>query len=163
MKRILRLLLAGAVGSIISLGTGAPAFAADSHEAVVGTWTLNVAKSTYDPGPAPKALTRIYKETPDGMMVTLVGTGADGSPVKQESTFKYDGKDYPYKGGPNFDSLSLERTDASTVTSTQKRGGKVVGTTIRTISPDGKTLTLTSTGTTPKGVAFKEVAVYDRK
>lgn len=32
----------------------------------LGTWTLNVAKSTYDPGPAPKSQTTIQSGVPGG-------------------------------------------------------------------------------------------------
>ena len=39
------------------LGSAIAAWAADP---VLGTWELNVAKSKYNPGPAPKSQTRIY-------------------------------------------------------------------------------------------------------
>jgi len=51
------------VGAILALGTNA-ALAAD---AAVGTWKLNVAKSTFSPGPAPKSQTRSYVESAQGL------------------------------------------------------------------------------------------------
>jgi hypothetical protein len=49
------------------------------------------------------------------------------------------------------------------VKSTQKKGGKVIGATTRTVSKDGKVLTLTSKGTSPSGVPYDNVMVYDRQ
>jgi hypothetical protein len=51
MQTIFKTLL---VAAIFTMGTGA-AFAADS---ATGTWKLNLAKSTFSPGPAPKSQTR---------------------------------------------------------------------------------------------------------
>jgi len=79
------------------------------------------------------------------------------------STFKYDGKDYPITGSPDYDTLSLKRLNGSSVRSDLKKAGKVVGTTIRTISAHGKVLTLSTKGKNSQGAAFDFVAVYDRK
>jgi len=93
----------------------------------------------------------------------ISGVAADGSPVSIQSTFKYDGKEYPYTGSPMFDSLSLKRVDGTTVKSVLKRGGKVVGSTTRTLSDGGKVLTLTTKSTDAQGVKHDEVAVFDRQ
>jgi hypothetical protein len=45
----------------------------------------------------------------------------------------------------------------------RKMGGKVVGHTTRTVSKDGKVLTLDTEGTAASGAKFKSVLVYDRK
>ena len=148
------------VGAVLALGVGSAALAADSID---GTWKLNVAKSKFTPGPAPKSQTRTYKETADGTSLTFTGVAADGSAVSGQSTFKYDGKDYTMTGSPDFDTLSLKRLNGSTVRSTLKKGGKTVGTTVRTISGHGKVLTLSSKGTDAKGAAFDNVAVYDKQ
>jgi hypothetical protein len=75
----------------------------------------------------------------------------------------YDGKDYPITGSPDFDALSARRVDPNTVESTQKRMGKAVGTTTRTVSKDGKTLTLVSKLTNAKGEVVNTTLVYDRQ
>ena len=97
---------------------------------MVGTWKLNVAKSKFSPGPAPKSQTRAYVATADGIDMMYTGVAADGSAVNGKSTYKYDGKDYPITGSADFDTLSLKRIDAKTIESTQKKAGKAVGTTI---------------------------------
>jgi hypothetical protein len=159
MKILVKALL---VLSVLAFGS-ALAVAADAPEAVVGTWTLNLAKSTFSPGPAPKSMTRKYTQSAEGISVSLSGVAADGSAISQHSTFKYDGKDYAYAGSPIFDSLSLERVDANTVKAIQKRGGKPVGTTVRTVSADGKVLTLVTKGTTATGVAYDDTTVFDKQ
>lgn len=130
---------------------------------VVGTWQLNAAKSKFSPGPAPKTDTRTYTESADGITMTWSSTATDGKAISVKSTFKADGKDYPLTGSPNFDSLTLKQVDSHTVHSIQKKSGKVVGETTRTVSSDGKELTLASKGTGADGAAYDNVMVYDRK
>jgi hypothetical protein len=160
MKRIIPTLLAG---TLVAFGAGTLVAAADMHEAVVGTWKLNLEKSKYAPGDAPKSLSRTYSESADGITAKITGTQADGSSISQQTTFKYDGKDYPFTGSKSYDALSLARVDANTVKSTLKKGGKPVGTTTRTLSGDGKMLTLKTKWTEPEGKTHEEVAVYDRQ
>ena len=148
------------VGLAAMLAFTAVAIAANP---VVGTWQLNLAKSKFSPGPAPKTDTRSYTESADGITMAWKSVAADGKELNVKSTFKTDGKDYPLTGSPNFDTLTLKQVDSHTVHSIQKKGGKVVGETTRTVSKDGKELTLASKGTTTDGVAYDNVMVYDKK
>jgi hypothetical protein len=151
------------IGTLLAVGAGTVASAADAPDPIVGTWKLNVDKSKYDPGPGPKSQTRTYAQTADGIALTFKGVSSDGTPMTGESTFKYDGKDYPITGSPDYDTLTLKRVNANTVKSSQKLAGKVVGTTVRTVSADGKTMTLTSKGTDSKGVKFNNKGVFDKQ
>src|SRR5271167_2952013 len=108
-----------AVGAILAIGTGT-ALAAD---AVVGTWKLNVAKSTFSPGPAPKSQTRVYSESAQGITVAVKTTAADGKESSTTLTFKEDGKPYPESRSPHFDMATVTRVDAFTVHSTQTKAG----------------------------------------
>jgi hypothetical protein len=149
------------VGTVLAIsGTAMAAGAADP---VVGTWVLNVAKSKFSPGPAPKAQTRTYAATADGIDLVVTGTNADGSAISQKSSFKYDGKDYAISGSADYDTLSLKKIDDHTVESVQKKAGKAVGKTKRTVSKDGKVLTLTSKGHGASGGMYDNVMVFDRK
>jgi hypothetical protein len=147
------------VGAILALGTGT-ALAAD---AIVGTWKLNVAKSTFSPGPAPKSQTRVYSESAQGMTVTIKTIAADGKESTTTTSIKNDGKPYPVSGNPDFDMISLMRVDASTTNITQIRAGATVGTGVRTVSKDGKTLTVAVKGTRANGGKFDDVSVFDRQ
>ena len=156
MQTIFKTLL---VGAILAFGTNA-ALAAD---AAVGTWKLNVAKSTFNPGPAPKSQTRSYAESARGLMLTVKTVAADGKESTVTLTFKDDGKPNPSTGNPDFDMVSVTRVDALTVNSTQMKAGKAVGTGVRTVSADGKTLTFSQKLTDAKGVKHDDVSVYDRQ
>jgi hypothetical protein len=160
MKTMLRALL---IGSVVAFGASTAVFAGDAADPVVGTWKLNLEKSKFNPGPAVKSQTRVYTQGKDGITVKADGVGADGSAMSQHCTYKYDGKDYPFAGAPLFDSIALKQVDAHTVTSTQKKAGKVVGTTERKLSADGKVLTLESKGTNANGAAFDDVMVFDKQ
>jgi hypothetical protein len=151
------------VGAIVALGSGATALAASASESAVGTWVLNLEKSKYSPGPPPKSLTRTYAQSADGISLTVTGVAADGSAISQQSTFKYDGKDYPITGSNNYDTLSLKKLNTHTVRSLQKKGGKVVGSTIRTISAHGKVLTLNSKGKDAQGASYHDISIYDKQ
>ncbi len=137
--------------------------AAASADWVVGTWTLNAAKSTFTPGPGPKSQTRTYAQDSDGTSVTVTGVAADGSAISQQSTFKYDGKAYSWSGSPDFDALTLKRVNGNTVTAVLMKAGKKVGASTRTISGHGKVLTLSTTVTGGDGKTNKTVMVFDKQ
>ena len=156
MQTIFKTLL---VGAVLAIGSGT-ALAAD---AVAGTWKLNLAKSTFSPGPAPKSQSRTYVESAQGMTVTVKTTAADGKESTSTILFKDDGKSYPATGNPDFDAISAKRVDALTLHSTQTKAGATVGTAVRTVSKDGKTLTFKQKGTHANGEKFEDVSVYDKQ
>ena len=80
----------------------------------MGTWKLNVEKSKYSPGPAPKSLTAKFEPAGKGVKATTEGVGADGKPIATEYVTNWDGKDAPLKGSALADTISLRRIDANT-------------------------------------------------
>lgn len=148
-----------AVAMLSSLLYGASAFAAD---AVVGTWTLDVAKSKFSDS-APKSGTRVYTESADGTVLDQKMVGADGKEMSMHTTIKYDGEDYPVAGNPDADSVSGKVIDARTTHFTMKKGGKVAGTVHRVVSADGKTLTVNNKGTRAGGKAYDDTLVFDKQ
>jgi len=143
------------------LALGIVAVAADSN---IGTWTLNVAKSTFSPGPAPKSQTLKYEPWgTDGVTFTADGIGADGKPTHWEFRAKYDGKDNPFTGNPDADTVAFRRIDAHTIEATTRLNGTVMSRTRAVVSADGKTRTLTQTGKNAQGHAVHNVVVYDRQ
>ena len=152
-----------AVGAVLALGIPGMSLSAQATDPASGTWELNLAKSKFSPGPPPKSQTRMYEVTGADVKYTLKGIDAEGKPTLVRYTAKYDGKDYPVTGSEDFDAISLKRVDAVTAQATVKKGGKVIQTSKRVVSKDGKTLTLTSTGTNAKGQAVNNVAVFDKR
>jgi hypothetical protein len=136
---------------------------AAATDPVVGSWQLNVAKSTFAPGRELKSETRVYRETTDGMSVEITGETAKGTALSQQSTFKVDGKTYPWSGSADYDSLSVKRINGSTITTTLWKGGKAVGHSVRTVSKHGKMLTLTTRAMSADGKRFSQTLVFDRQ
>jgi len=148
------------VGAILAIGTLA---AAPAAEPAIGTWKLNLAKSTFSPGPAPKSQTRTYTESAEGIKMTVKTTAADGKETTSTLIVKDDGKPYPVSGNPDFDTVSVNRVDALMVHITQMKAGAIISSGVRTVSKDGKTLTLALKGTHVTGAKYDDVAVYDRQ
>jgi hypothetical protein len=142
------------------LALGLTLWAADP---AIGTWKLNVAKSKYSPGPAPKSATATYEENGDGIKRTGESVDADGKTTSMAYSARYDGKDYPVTGSDAFDAITLKRINDSTNQATLKKSGKVVTTARRTVSADGKMMTLTIAGTNAKGQKMKNTAIYEKQ
>ena len=135
------------------------------QDPAIGTWKLNLAKSKYSPpGLAPKSLTtKLEPYGKNGVKLTADGADAQGKPTHVEYSAEADGKDYPVKGNPDADAVSLKRIDPNTVEVLNKKGGKVMITARWVFSKDGKTRTLTTKGTNAQGQAVSNVAVYDKQ
>jgi hypothetical protein len=132
-------------------------------DASIGTWKLNVAKSTFKPGPPPASETRVYKAQPTGAMTTVKTTWADKVSTTVEYPANYDGKDYPVDGSRDVDVVVLTRIDDFTSAATLKHFGKEIGVARRVVSPDGKTMTISYKGINTRGDQVDNVAVYDRQ
>ena len=137
----------------------AVSFAADGF---IGTWKMNEAKSKLSPG-TPKNSTVVYEAAGDNVKVTIDGTDSDGKPTHNEWTGKFDGKDYPVTGDPSSDSRSLKKINDHTLTFAVKKGDKITTTGRIVLSADGKTRTVTTSGTDSKGKGFSGTAVYDKQ
>ena len=130
----------------------------------IGTWKMNVAKSKFSPGPAPKSQTlKIEAWGEDGVKYIADGVDADGKASRWDLQAKYDGKFYPFKGNADADMLAYKRIDANTVEAVTQRAGKETGKTVVVVSKDGKTRTLTQTGTNAKGEKINNLIVYDKQ
>jgi hypothetical protein len=141
----------------------ASAARAQAPEPIVGTWKLDVAKSTYKPGPAPKTSTLVIEPVGKGIKVAVDAVQGDGTPLKWGFTSLRDGKEEaPVTGNPMFDAVLATRTNAYDGTNVYKKAGKQVMTTHVSISADGKVMTLKSSGTDAKGQAIQNVAVYTK-
>ena len=150
------------VGGLSLVGGSARALLAQSDPAI-GTWKLNVAKSKYVPGPAPKSNVITIAAAGSGYHVTAKGEDASGKPTSIDYTATFDGKESPVKGAPAYDTTSLKRIDANTTEQTRKKEGKTVQTATRKISADGKTMTVTTRGKDEAGRTLNTVAVYDKQ
>lgn len=151
------------MGFVLAVGAASVASAADRADPVIGTWTLNLEKSKFHDGTAPKSTTRTYSVGTAGTDMKVTGLAADGTAISQAATLTYDGKDCALTGSPAFDTLALTKINGTTVKSELKKDGKVVGHSTRTISAKGKVLTLSTALKTAKGGTTHDVAVFDKQ
>jgi hypothetical protein len=136
---------------------------AQSSNPRIGTWKLNLAKSTYAAGTAPKSAAFTIVAAGAGVKVTVDGVNADGTVSHWVYTANYDGKDYPVTGNPNRETVAATLVDANTLKSIYKKGGKAAVTQTSVLTSDGNTIAITSTSTDAKGKPVNSVAIYDRQ
>jgi hypothetical protein len=138
---------------------------AQAPDPLVGTWKLDVAKSSYKPGPAPKSATVVVEPEGKGkgIKVSVDAVNPDGSPMKWGFTTQRDGKDVPVAGNPMYDTAATTMASPTAGTTVYKKGGKTVMTSKAAVSADGKTMTLTASGTDAKGEAVHNVMVYTKQ
>ena len=133
--------------------------AADAH---MGTWKLNEAKSKLSPGAA-KNHTVVYEAAGDSIKVTVDGVLGDGTPAHNEWTGKFDGKDYAVVGDPNSDMRAYKKVSDKAMDLTVKKDGKTTVTGKIVVAADGKSRTVTTTGTDAAGKKTTSMSVYDKQ
>lgn len=153
MKRALLLIMLAAACF------ASPVFAADP---IVGTWTLNVAKSKFSAGAALTAGTRTYSEASGLYTLDQKLTGADGKERANRVQYR-DGKEEKQTTAGPADTTLAKKIDANTWDFDLKKDGKVVGHVHRVVSADGKTLTVHNTGMQLSGSPGDETLVFDRQ
>ena len=155
-----RVLLAGLTGFVVvALASG---ILAQAPKALAGTWKLNVAKSKFSPGPAPKSMTVTYSMTGETVKIVVEVVPATGPAETWEMAGAYDGKPTPVKGNPQADSATFKRIDDMTGESTFMKAGKIVATNTRVLSKDGKTLTITTKGVAADGKPRADTQVFEK-
>lgn len=128
----------------------------------MGTWKLNEAKSNFKPG-ATKNHTVVYESAGDDVKVIVDGNSGDGTATHNEWTGKFDGKYYAVTGDPTSDTRMYRRINSRAMTLTAKKGNKVTLTGRITVSRDGKTRTVVTTGRNASGKWVTNTAVYDKQ
>jgi len=132
-----------------------------AENANMGTWKLNESKSKLS-GSA-KNSTVTYAMAGDDVKVTIDGVDAQGKPTHNEWSGKFDGKDYPVTGDASSDSRSYKVIDDHNMDVTSKKDGKVTLTAKITVSKDGKSRTVTASGTGADGKKVHSLGVYDKQ
>ena len=145
---------------------------------VLGIWELNVAASSLPERAFPTGLKserRSYFQRDDGYLSVLaVRVYGNGTPDFIQVMAKSDGKDYPqYQSQPLAELLVNGTVSPFTYSETLagertaeiigKRDGQVVNTGTRTISADGRTMTLNVAAVLPGGEELPIVLVFDKR
>ena len=134
-------------------------FAQSQH---MGTWKLNEGKSQIPAG-FMKNTNVVYEAAGDNVKASTDGIDKDGKPFHTEWTGKFDGKDYPLTGDPTSDARSYKTINDHSLAIANKKGGKVTTSGKIVVAPDGKSRTLSVSGTDSAGKKVSSVAVYDKQ
>ena len=84
----MRKLLVRAVLAIVVATSGVAIAEAAAADPVIGTWQLNVSKSKFTPGPAPKSETRTYSQSGPSITLVIKRVGADGNEMTSQATYQ---------------------------------------------------------------------------
>jgi len=129
----------------------------------MGTWTLNLAKSTYNASPAPKRGTsRLSAAAGGAMQLVQEQVLADGTLRRIETITPFDGKDHAVAALPGV-TYALTRVNDTIYVLLAKQNGVVTSTTLTVVSSDGSTRTSTTVTVDAEGRTVANIAVYDRQ
>jgi hypothetical protein len=112
------------------------------EELLIGTWVLDVPASRYLPAPGPRAETRVYTKTADGISGVVKRTQMDGTVQTIEYLANTD-REQMVTGTPEYDAVKLRQIDPFTSEALLTHGGSVFGAATRVISRNGKSMTIT--------------------
>ena len=160
MSKALRaLLVVPAIGLVPAILLSQP----PSMSLWAGTWKRNVARSTYSPGPPPKAEQTVTMEIVGGeLRVTENGFDAAGQPTRITYTVNFDGSEQPVDAAQaltrtyrwvderKFEAVNWVRREETTMIE-------------YSLAADGRTYTLTTTGITAQGQLVHHVVVYEKQ
>jgi hypothetical protein len=133
-------------------------------DAWFGTWTLNLAKSIYVPGPPPYARAQYVIEPWKGAIkVTYDMVYPRGGTTHWEWTGTFDGQPYPLQGVDEYVTYAYQRVDDRTYDVVVRIDDRAAGVSRVTLSMDGTTITTTTSGKDASGHVVTTTTVYEKK
>jgi hypothetical protein len=139
----------------------------ENADKFVGTWVLNLAKSTYEGAPAPKAVIRTFDYERGGtILVTAHTTNVNGSLSFVHYLFTLDGREYEELSrgsSPSKTMLAARKIDDSNIDLTFSRDGKPYIWHSWSISADGRTFTVKRRSITADGKPTSSVQIYEKQ
>jgi len=155
-------LMSIALLSLVACGFPEASFAQNSP--LIGTWKLNLEKSKFPPGAAPRSQTATFEQDGHNIKNTNQTIDAQGNTTTSVFLHIYDGQPHPTTGSPLYDASAYLRLDGNTVVLSRFKGGKLVQIGTIVVSQDGKSRTNTTSGIIgANGLAGTTVSLYDKQ
>jgi len=129
----------------------------------VGTWKENMDKSKLSGAEGVANVTVKYEMDGDTFKASVEGTDPQGQPASFTYEGKLDGTPGAVTGATMMDAISLQRLGTHSMKVIGKKDGKVAYTDRRVVSKDGKTLTISRSGTDSQGKAYRSTLVFDKQ
>ena len=156
-----RLLLASMLLAFALDSTGVRADDASPNR-FLGTWEYDPARSSFV-GRAPYRSAKLsFTAVTNGTQVVANVIVASGQLFHFHYSGPEDGTFVAVSGNPYYDSASTVRSDARTIIRTERREGKVVGSTTMQVAEDGQSLTASGRRTVPDGGLYTSVITWRR-
>ncbi len=138
------------------------AFAESPGRSAVGTWRLDLSKSSYGKAPAPKfEQMTIATDAPTALKWTISGATADGKAFTVGYDGPIDGQFHPVMSNDGTTVAYQREPDGHLSWTVKDKDGNVIETATGHLSPDGNTLTLTGTRSSQRG-STEFVSVFTR-
>jgi hypothetical protein len=128
------------------------AASAASSRSAVGTWKLDLAKSSYAQMAAPKAEKLVVMvDASAAVKWILTGASSDGKSYVSTYDGAIDGKDHPLGNSTAGNTVAYTRTASGLEWVVKDKSGAIIETGASRLSADGNTLTLKGTTQEPGG------------
>ena len=164
---LVRVFIVALAAFLFALASPQPGFAQSDPMAGmwVGTWKLNVAKSTFRPGPPPRSATLTGVASGSGVTVTADTVTAAGAATHAVFTVVFDGKFHPITGTSVANAGAVFKTDPYTMESAYTKDGTLVQVSTFRFAMDGRSMTIATRGISviAAGQRVDNVAVYDKQ
>lgn len=152
-----------ALCGLASVFTIVASAAPPSPSPLLGKWEADVTQSTFQGrSPYRTAHMTFSAAGADRVRVIVDVVTASGVPFHFEYEGREDDTVVPVKGNPYYDSASNVWKNERTLKRTERRAGKVTGTTVMEIASDGKSFVAKAERLTPDGVNYVTFIVWKR-
>ena len=137
-----------------------------SENPFIGTWDLDKNGSSFGNIPVPKTMTRTYSDLgTESYMYLLVIINQDDSLGGSSATYRFDKMEYPMatlnQNTPT--TISYEKINEKTVQYTVRVNGRVSQIGAKTISPDGRVLTIAIQTIGLQGEINNQILKFNRR
>jgi hypothetical protein len=157
-RRSITMMSVGAMVAIVASGAVA------ATNPAVGTWEMNLAKSTIDAKDTPKTETFIFTNSAKGITLTTNNTAADGKQSTHTSDpTPWDGIAHAVTDSTDHDSVMAKSVGGSIVRYSFTKAGAVINSGTLAVSNDGTMLTIAGARSSAKGGKVYYHTVFDRK
>lgn len=154
MKCCASVLISGILWASLALGATDP---------FIGKWRLNAQKSRYTPGTLPISMVIEMDSVGDGIHYRSETTYANGNSTHSEYTADYNGREAIVMGSTGLMTpVSLKRVDVNVVVASYVRALRVIATSRRAVSRNGRVMTITTTSPDGDAKVVTTVGVYER-
>jgi len=134
-----------------------------STDPFLGEWKLNVQRSVYPAGSCPKQMTIEMTATERGVRYHSKTTYANGTTTQAQYVAYYNGKQAAVMGDRGFLlPVSLKRINSRTVLASYMRGMQLIASSRRVVSPDGRSMTVTTKSRSSPGKSATTMGWYER-